>query len=274
MKNIVLKNYRLGLLIACLLLSPIYMYGQDLGSSSGLFKKKSATKPKKTTKKKTTKRKKTTTKKRRSTSKRKTTAAKKRTTKKRSTRSSRTSRRKSSTARNKVRTRKKSTKTAKKIVKPNDVVINVGEVSNEEKAELLEQAIAEGNIARNLRQYVKAEESYTLAKSFNSTDSRAVYGLGNIYSDQQRWEEAEQAYRNAIKIEPDNPSAHIAISFVLTQPVVGSNIGERYVEAEKMARRAIELDPNNAIGYDQLGVSLELRGFIGDETEKRLSKGN
>ena len=53
--------------------------------------------------------------------------------------------------------------------------------------------------------YFKAEAAYRRAQELKSKDSRAIYGLGNIYSDQQRWEEAEKAYRQAIALEPTAP---------------------------------------------------------------------
>ncbi|HEX9962730.1 MAG TPA: tetratricopeptide repeat protein, partial [Pyrinomonadaceae bacterium] len=132
----------------------------------------------------------------------------------------------------------------------------------------LEEAIESGNLARDDRDYVSAEKAYRRAQSIRPRDSRAIYGLGNIFSDQQRWEEAEKSYRQAIALEPDSPEAHIALSFVLSQPVSGVHLSERYSEAEKMARRAIQLDAENAIAYDQLGVSLELGGKVGIETEQ------
>jgi superkiller protein 3 len=103
-------------------------------------------------------------------------------------------------------------------------------------------------------------------------DSRAIYGLGNLYSDQQRWEEAEAAYRMAIDFEPNNADAYIALSFVLTQPIIGMDLGGRYAEAERLARQAIRLDPSNAVAYDQLGVALELGGEVADETQKAYRK--
>ena len=106
----------------------------------------------------------------------------------------------------------------------------------------------------------------------NSNDSRAVYGLGNLYSDQLRWEEAERFYRQAITLEPGNPDPFIAISFVLTQPIIGSELSARYIEAEKTARKAIELDSENPFAYDQLGVALELNGKIGNETRNAYLK--
>jgi tetratricopeptide (TPR) repeat protein len=61
--------------------------------------------------------------------------------------------------------------------------------------------------------------------------------------------------------------AQIALSYVLTQPIAAPNLAERYEEAEKLARRAVELAPSNPLALDQLGVTLELRGQIGPDTE-------
>ena len=138
--------------------------------------------------------------------------------------------------------------------------------------ESFEQAIAEGNTARDEREYTKAEAAYLRAQSLQNKDARAIYGLGNLYSDQQRWDEAESAYRTAIEFEPTAPESYVALSFVLTQPIIGTDLSERYAEAEKLARQAIKLDPKNAVGYDQLGVALELQGKIGDETQNAYNK--
>lgn len=137
---------------------------------------------------------------------------------------------------------------------------------NSEYDELFEQQIEEGNAARDERNYMKAEGAYLRAQSLKTKDSRAIYGLGNLYADQQRWEEAERSYRTAIELEPGAAEARIALSYVLTQPITGTNLSDRYSEAEQVARRAIELDPKNSLAYDQLGVSLELSGKIGNET--------
>jgi tetratricopeptide (TPR) repeat protein len=133
--------------------------------------------------------------------------------------------------------------------------------------ELFEQALEEGNTARDNRNYNGAEKSYRRAQSLRPKDSRAVYGLGNLYSDQQRWEEAEKSYREAIALDPDTPETYIALSFVLTQPIAGSDVADRYVEAETAAHKAIGLDRSSGIAYDQLGTALELQGKIGAETE-------
>ncbi len=135
-----------------------------------------------------------------------------------------------------------------------------------------EDLIEEGNLARDARDYEAAERAYNSAKNLKPRDSRAIYGLGNLYSDQQRWEEAETAYRSALRLESANAFAHIALSYVLTQPIAVDDLGERYAEAERLARRAVQLDPKNALAYDQLGVAMEMRGLIGVETESSYRK--
>lgn len=133
--------------------------------------------------------------------------------------------------------------------------------------ERFEMAIEAGNKARDERDYFKAELAYRQAHAIGADDYRAIYGLGNIYSDQQRWDEAEKAYREAIRIDPTTSDAYIALSFVLSQPISTSDLLERFAEAENFARRAIKLDAQNPYAYDQLGVALELRGIINEETE-------
>lgn len=133
--------------------------------------------------------------------------------------------------------------------------------------ERFEQLIEDGNAARDSRDYAAAEKAYTKASELKPGDWRAIYGLGNLYSDQQRWEKAEKAYRDAIKLDPANVFSTIALSYVLTQPIAVSDLGDRYAEAEKLARKAIQLDGSNNLAFDQLGVSMEMRGLVGAETE-------
>ena len=135
-----------------------------------------------------------------------------------------------------------------------------------------EDLIEQGNIARDDRNYAAAEAVYKRAKTVKPRDSRAAYGLGNLYSDQQRWEEAETAYRTALQLDSGSAIAHIALSYVLTQPLAVTNLSDRYEEAEKLARKAIQQAPSNALAFDQLGVALELRGLIAEETENAYRK--
>ena len=65
-------------------------------------------------------------------------------------------------------------------------------------ADRVEELLDKGNQFRDSRRFAEAEESYQSVLKLKPRDARAAYGLGNIYSDQQRWENAELAYRNAV----------------------------------------------------------------------------
>jgi Flp pilus assembly protein TadD len=137
---------------------------------------------------------------------------------------------------------------------------------------LYETLIAEGNSFRDERRYEDAEASYTKAASLQPRDWRAAFGLGGVFSDQQMWEQAEMHYRSALQLSPSEPSIYLALSYVLSQPVFVKDLAGRYAEAERLARKATELSPENALAFDQLGVAMEMRGFIGVETESAYRK--
>ncbi len=280
-----LKVYQYGLVLALFLLAAGDGFGQDLGSSNTLFNPSSSKKATpKTTAKKTAPKPEVS---RKPVSKSKSKAA---------DNTSKTTDPKKKTAKNTGTRENEANAAPKKRLPSNDaVIITVGQktspnppkveriipVKTEQPAfppskneinELFEQSIAEGNMARDEREYNKAEAAYLRAQSLQAKDARAIYGLGNLFSDQQRWEEAERAYRTAIEFEPNASESYIALSFVLTQPIIGTDLGSRYEEAEKLARQAIKLDGENAVADDQLGVALELQGKIGDETQNAYQK--
>lgn len=262
-----LKTVKNCIVFSIFFVLPMLGLGQDLGSSNGLFRSPNPSpKSSSTTVKKTTPKSKPATV--------KSVVLKKETSKKTAKNNSNAGNSgkttKAQVAKNQVNIQPAKTAVSKQ--PRNDIFINVGQPTSGNFDELFEKAIDEGNAARDERNYGVAETSYRRAQSLKPKDSRAIYGLGNIFGDQQRWEEAERAYRQAILLEPNSPEAHIALSFVLTQPVVGTKLGDRYTEAEKMARKALFLDGNNAVGYDQLGVALELRGIIEKETQDAYRK--
>ncbi|MFZ1700562.1 MAG: tetratricopeptide repeat protein [Pyrinomonadaceae bacterium] len=244
---------RIAVLIVCAALSAAVTLGQDLGSANKLFGKgKKAASSKKTTKKAPpkTSSKKASSKKVRSAAKKKTTPAK----------SSNSTQAKSGAG---VPIRKFEAFASRS--KP------AAKVSPADERRF-EELIDSGNAARDNRNYPAAESAYKQASVIKPYDWRAIYGLGNLFSDQQRWEDAETAYRSALKIDQTNAITHIALSYVLTQPLLVSNLSDRYSEAEAIARRATQLAPANALAYDQLGVAREQLGLIGDETEKAYRK--
>lgn len=66
--------------------------------------------------------------------------------------------------------------------------------------EKFEDALADGNDARDARNFTAAESSYRTALKLKPRDTRAHYGLGNVFTDQQRWDDAEKIHRQAVAI--------------------------------------------------------------------------
>src|SRR5437763_3633720 len=92
-------------------------------------------------------------------------------------------------------------------------------------------AIADGNDARDARKFAAAEASYRSALRLKPRDARANYGLGNVFVDQQRWEDAETSYRAARDTSVNNAEILMALSFVLVQPRTGGMNAQRFTEA-------------------------------------------
>src|SRR5688572_20751694 len=102
--------------------------------------------------------------------------------------------------------------------------------------ERFEDALEEGNSARDARKYAEAEKAYRNAGQLKARDFRGWYGLGNVYTDQQRWDEAEKAYRQASNYALQNADVFVALSYVLVQPRIGGANARRLLEAELNAR--------------------------------------
>ncbi len=135
-----------------------------------------------------------------------------------------------------------------------------------------QDAISDGNDARDARKYSEAENSYRAAIKLKPRDTRAFQGLGNVFVDQQRWDDAEDAYRKAVDFSPNNPDALMALSFVLVQPRNGAVNARRFTDAEYFAKRATQLQSNTALAFDRLGVAMMARGIFNSDTEAALRR--
>jgi tetratricopeptide (TPR) repeat protein len=138
--------------------------------------------------------------------------------------------------------------------------------------EKFENAVADGNDARDARDFDAAEASYRAALKLKPRDARAHYGLGNVFTDQQRWDDAEKSYRQAVEFAPTNAEALMALSFVLVQPRTGAANAKRFTDAEYFARRATQLEPTSAVAFDRLGVAMVARAIINTDTEAAFRK--
>ena len=161
-------------------------------------------------------------------------------------------------------TKKHTSKPVKPVTKPTRGTPKKPDTALEDR---IDDLLDKGNAARDAKKYPEAQEAYEGVLKLKATDGRGAYGLGNVYSDQRRWEDAEKAYRNAVEWSPKDVDALVALSVVLVQPVAGANNAKRFADAQAFAQRAVQLDPKNAMAWDRLGVALQSRGLFNSETE-------
>lgn len=139
---------------------------------------------------------------------------------------------------------------------------------NAELEAKVEDLLDKGNDARDAKKYDEAQAAYEGVLKLKAKDARAAYGLGNVFTDQRRWEDAEKNYRDAADWGPTNVDALVALSVVLVQPLSGANNAKRFADAESFAQLAVKLDPKNAVAWDRLGVALQSRGLFNSDTER------
>jgi tetratricopeptide (TPR) repeat protein len=113
-----------------------------------------------------------------------------------------------------------------------------------------EQTIAKANAARSAPtpRYSEAELNYKLAAKQDPNDARAQLGLGNVYLDQGRFQDAVAAYQQALKVKKDYVDAYQPLSYSLAQL-------NRFPEAAETLKQALAYDPNNAEIYNNLAFT-------------------
>lgn len=117
-------------------------------------------------------------------------------------------------------------------------------------ADQVEDAIEQGNNARDARppRYAEAERAYKKAAELNPNDARAYAGLGNVYFDQRMFPDAETNFQQATQLNNTDAEAFRYLAFTCIKT-------RKFPEAEAAARRAIELDPKDFYAYSAFGWS-------------------
>jgi tetratricopeptide (TPR) repeat protein len=113
-----------------------------------------------------------------------------------------------------------------------------------------EQTIAKANAARSAAtpRYSEAELNYKLAAKQDPNDARAQLGLGNVYLDQGRYQDAVAAYQQTLNMKQDYVDAYQPLSYALAQ------LG-RFPEAAETLQQALKFDPENAEIYNNLAYT-------------------
>ncbi len=122
---------------------------------------------------------------------------------------------------------------------------------------LLENSPSDLEIYSNLaqvytetRRFGDAEKAVRSAEKLaqNPSEKETVgFLLGGMYERQKKYEQAEQAFKGVLAINPQNAPALNYFGYML------ADRGVRLDEAADMLRRALQLDPTNAAYLDSMG---------------------
>jgi tetratricopeptide (TPR) repeat protein len=107
-----------------------------------------------------------------------------------------------------------------------------------------------GQINVRARRWKEAEEAFIKADPLTTKKEDRVYLLfarGELAERQKKLESAEQFFRQALELDPDNSLTLNYLGYTLADK------GVRLPEALKFIRRAVELDPMNGAYLDSLG---------------------
>src|SRR4030095_14762025 len=103
-----------------------------------------------------------------------------------------------------------------------------------------DQIIARANAARSAPKprYQEAEEQYRLAAQIAPDDARAFAGLGNVFVDQGRFPDAVDSYKQALKVKTDYNAALLPLAFSVARM-------DLYQEAIDIYQQALKSEPAN-----------------------------
>jgi Flp pilus assembly protein TadD len=129
----------------------------------------------------------------------------------------------------------------------------------------MEDALSLADDARQAGNTEVAERNYLRASNFKPTDPRPFMGLGHLYYNQKKYNEAEKHYAKAASLARNDSEPYARLAFTYTEL-------NRLDEALTAGRRSVAAEPTDYYGYLALGYVLSLRrSYAEAETTYRKS---
>jgi Flp pilus assembly protein TadD len=120
----------------------------------------------------------------------------------------------------------------------------------------LQECMTRGaELARALR-FAEAEEEYRKAERLRPQDSSVHFALGYALSQEAKWSQAASEYRAAIANDPNNAAAHADLGVAMAKAGDVDGAMAEY-------RRALAIDPEWSALHNNLGVALKQKGDLG-----------
>ncbi len=124
------------------------------------------------------------------------------------------------------------------------------------------------------KQFKKAEKILVQYVAFNPTDLKGLELLGDVYSNQKNWDDAQNYYRKLTKLSPDNANYFYKYGGALGMKALNVSkwnalgiIGD----VKTSFLKAAELDPNHIdVRWALVELYMKLPGIIGGSTKTSL----
>jgi Flp pilus assembly protein TadD len=117
------------------------------------------------------------------------------------------------------------------------------------------QHIARGAELAKKADYALAEQEYRAALQLDPQNADLYVSLAYVLIPQQKWDETQSAARAALRLDPNNDMAHNNLGVALGSK--GDLDG-----AVSEFREALRLNPNYEVAHDNLGVALGIKGDV------------
>lgn len=119
----------------------------------------------------------------------------------------------------------------------------------------IRQHIARGAVLAKNADYALAEQEYRKALQLDPQNADLYVSLAYVLIPQQKWDDTESAARSALRLDPKNDMAHNNLGVALgSKGDLDGAISE--------FRAAIRLNPNYDVAHDNLGVALGMKDDV------------
>lgn len=147
-----------------------------------------------------------------------------------------------------------------KVTKP--ATVDPGAQARQDK---VRQHVARGAELQHKGQFAEAEQEFRAALLLDPQNADIYVSLALVLSGQQKHDDSEAAAREALRLNPDNEQAH----FILRMELKMKGDWDGVIAED---RKALRLNPNNAEAHTELGTMLVQKGdFDGAIAEYRTS---
>jgi tetratricopeptide (TPR) repeat protein len=114
-----------------------------------------------------------------------------------------------------------------------------------------------------LGRHQEAIEQYKNILELNPDHQKALFNLGWVLMDENRFMEAIPHLKHAIKLNPENTDAHFSLGLFFGRL-------NRYQDAQDQYNKVLQLDPNHSGAYERLTLTQKAMEIPTVSTEKEV----